>query len=144
MTHVQQHGESRLPARPSSQLRSMAYEALGLLHQLQHHIRHPQPQFVDDLSYEKLTELSDRKLYEIAKGQGNGVLFVDPTDTWLTSVAVRQFVAGLKPVDQQIVVLLFWHGYSESQCAKHLGISQPAVSKRLKKILFGGREHFGA
>ncbi|QTG75814.1 sigma-70 family RNA polymerase sigma factor [Trueperella pecoris] len=57
----------------------------------------------------------------------------DPADSWATAEMVREALASLDPKDRLVVVGIHMHGYTQSQIARVLGISQPAVAKRLKK-----------
>ncbi|WP_461168545.1 sigma-70 family RNA polymerase sigma factor [Trueperella pyogenes] len=57
----------------------------------------------------------------------------DPAASWATAEMVREALASLDPKDRLVVVGIHMHGYTQSQIARVLGISQPAVAKRLKK-----------
>lgn len=57
----------------------------------------------------------------------------DPADAWTTAEVVRDALASLDPKDRLVVVGIYMHGYTQSHIARVLGISQPAVAKRLKK-----------
>lgn len=57
----------------------------------------------------------------------------DPADSWATAGMVREALASLDPKDRLVVVGIHMHGYTQSQIARVLGVSQPAVAKRLKK-----------
>ncbi|MGK2351621.1 sigma-70 family RNA polymerase sigma factor [Cutibacterium sp. V947] len=57
----------------------------------------------------------------------------DPADSWATAEMVREALASLDPKDRLVVFGIHMHGYTQSQIARVLGISQPAVAKRLKK-----------
>ncbi|ADL21328.1 RNA polymerase factor sigma 70 [Corynebacterium pseudotuberculosis] len=56
-----------------------------------------------------------------------------PDEAWVTQLEVREALASLDPKDRLVVVGIHMHGYTQSQIARVLGISQPAVAKRLKK-----------
>lgn len=56
-----------------------------------------------------------------------------PDQAWVTQLEVREALASLDPKDRLVVVGTHMHGYTQSQIARVLGISQPAVAKRLKK-----------
>jgi DNA-directed RNA polymerase specialized sigma24 family protein len=51
---------------------------------------------------------------------------------------------GLAPQDAQVGALYLLEGLNEQAIAARLGVSQPAVSKRLKRILAGLRRELGA
>ncbi|CAB1016682.1 sigma-70 family RNA polymerase sigma factor [Corynebacterium diphtheriae] len=57
----------------------------------------------------------------------------DPADAWATAGMVREALASLDPKDRLVVVGIHMHGYTQSQIARFLDVSQPAVAKRLKK-----------
>jgi len=57
----------------------------------------------------------------------------DPAEAWATAETVREALASLDPKDRLVVVGIHIHGYTQSQIARVLGMSQPAVAKRLKK-----------
>lgn len=46
---------------------------------------------------------------------------------------VREALASLDPKDRLVVIGIHMYGYTQSQIARVLGVSQPAVAKRLKK-----------
>lgn len=56
-----------------------------------------------------------------------------PDKAWVTQLEVREALASLDPKDRLVVVGTHMHGYTQSQIARVLGMSQPAVAKRLKK-----------
>ncbi|OIR40522.1 RNA polymerase subunit sigma-70 [Corynebacterium sp. NML140438] len=58
---------------------------------------------------------------------------MDPAENWVTSDVVRQALDQLDAKERMILVGVRMHGYTQAQIAKALGISQPAVAKRLKK-----------
>ena len=51
-------------------------------------------------------------------------------------------VARLAATDRWLIEQIFWHGKSEAEVSKHLGISQQAVSKRKKSALRALRRNF--
>jgi RNA polymerase sigma factor (sigma-70 family) len=51
-------------------------------------------------------------------------------------------VARLAAIDRWLIEQIFWHGRSEAEVSKHLGISQQAVSKRKKSALRALRRNF--
>lgn len=57
----------------------------------------------------------------------------DPAGAWATAGMVREALASLDPKDCLVVVGIHMHGYTQAQIARFLGVSQPAVAKRLKK-----------
>ncbi|MCT1442849.1 sigma-70 family RNA polymerase sigma factor [Corynebacterium glucuronolyticum] len=57
----------------------------------------------------------------------------DPADSWATAGMVREALESLDPKNRLVVVGIHMHGYTQSQIARVLGVSQPAVAKRLKK-----------
>lgn len=57
----------------------------------------------------------------------------DPADAWATAEMVREALASLDPKDRLVVAGIHLHGFTQSQIARVLGVSQPAVAKRLKK-----------
>lgn len=56
-----------------------------------------------------------------------------PDKAWVTQLEVREALASLDPKDRLVVVGVHMYGYTQSQIARILGMSQPAVAKRLKK-----------
>lgn len=56
-----------------------------------------------------------------------------PDKAWVTQLEVSEALVSLDPKDRLVVVGIHMHGYTQSQIARVLGISQPAVAKRLKK-----------
>ncbi len=49
--------------------------------------------------------------------------------------ALRPLLAQLDPRDRQILVLRFFHGYTQSQIAAEIGMSQMHVSRLLTRTL---------
>jgi RNA polymerase sigma factor (sigma-70 family) len=58
--------------------------------------------------------------------------------------AVQQALQGLATLDAQVGAWYLLEGLSEQAIAARLGVSQPAVSKRLKRILAELRRELGA
>lgn len=58
---------------------------------------------------------------------------VDPAETWTTTLMVREALAKLNPKDRLVVEGIHMRGFTQAQIAKVLGVSQPAVAKRLRK-----------
>ncbi|MCS7187978.1 MAG: sigma-70 family RNA polymerase sigma factor [Armatimonadota bacterium] len=52
---------------------------------------------------------------------------------WLAMV-IRQAISRLTEEERYLIERKFWDGATERELAKELGISQPAVNKRLKQI----------
>jgi len=61
---------------------------------------------------------------------------------WLAMV-VRQALSGLTEEERYLIQRKFWDGATEREIAKELGISQPAVHKRLQQALKRLREILG-
>lgn len=57
----------------------------------------------------------------------------EPSDEWDVEIQYRDFLASLDQVDRAIVIGKRM-GYGQSKIARKVGISQPAVAKRLKKL----------
>jgi DNA-directed RNA polymerase specialized sigma24 family protein len=51
-------------------------------------------------------------------------------------------LARLATTDRWLIEQIFWHGKSEAEVSKHLGISQQAVNKRKKSVLRALRQNF--
>jgi RNA polymerase sigma factor (sigma-70 family) len=58
--------------------------------------------------------------------------------------AVQQALQGLATLDAQVGAWYLLEGLNEQAIAARLGVSQPAVSKRLKRILAQLRRELGA
>lgn len=54
-------------------------------------------------------------------------------EEWDTNLLVKDLLASLDPTDRAIIIGRF-QGYGQSEIARQVGISQPAVNKRLKKL----------
>lgn len=57
----------------------------------------------------------------------------DPSETWATSLMVREALAKLDVEDCVVLVGIHMCGMTQTQVARVLGVSQPAVVKRLRK-----------
>ena len=73
------------------------------------------------------------KLSEKDSGQGN----LDD------NIAIRQVISTLKPKEQQIVYMRYFHDKTQSEIAKEIGVSQVQISRLEKRILKTMRERFG-
>lgn len=56
-----------------------------------------------------------------------------------TAIAVRGFVASLPPRTRQVVRLMYWDGLTQAEVARHLGVTEAAVSRTLKRTYDRGR-----
>jgi len=59
------------------------------------------------------------------------------------NIAIRQIIASLKPKEQQIVYMRYFHDKTQSEIAKEIGVSQVQISRLEKRILKTIRERFG-
>ena len=59
------------------------------------------------------------------------------------NIAIRQIIASLKPKEQQIVFMRYFHDKTQSEIAKEIGVSQVQISRLEKRILKTMRERFG-
>lgn len=57
----------------------------------------------------------------------------DPADAWVTRLMVREALAKLDVEDRVVLVGIHMRGMTQTQVARVLGVSQPAVVKRLRK-----------
>ncbi|MDO5722516.1 MAG: sigma-70 family RNA polymerase sigma factor [Actinomycetaceae bacterium] len=57
----------------------------------------------------------------------------DPAAKWMRAQAVRDVLARMEVTDREVLIAIHMHGYTQSQVAKRLGVSQPAVAKRLRR-----------
>ena len=57
----------------------------------------------------------------------------DPAEAWATRVMVREALAKLDVEDRVVLVGIHMRGMTQTQVARVLGVSQPAVVKRLRK-----------
>lgn len=57
----------------------------------------------------------------------------DPAEKWMRAQAVRDVLACMDTSDRDVLVAIHMHGYTQAQVAKWLGVSQPAVAKRLRR-----------
>ena len=53
--------------------------------------------------------------------------------------AISRFLTRLKERDRQVVVRVFWRGESRAAVARDLGISGPAITKILRKVMAAGQ-----
>jgi DNA-directed RNA polymerase specialized sigma24 family protein len=51
-------------------------------------------------------------------------------------------VARLPATDRWLIEQIFWHGKSEAEVSKHLGVTQQAINKRKKSALRTLRQNF--
>lgn len=54
-------------------------------------------------------------------------------EAWATRLAVREALTQLGEEDCLMVVGIHMHGFTQAEVTVHLGVSQPAVAKRLRK-----------
>lgn len=54
-------------------------------------------------------------------------------EDWDTNLLLKDILASLDPIDRTITIGRL-QGYGQSEIARQVGISQPAVNKRLKKL----------
>lgn len=72
---------------------------------------------------------TDVSIVEVApSGEGD-----DPAETWATRMMVREALAKLAVEDRVVLVGIHMRGMTQTQIARVLGVSQPAVVKRLRK-----------
>lgn len=72
---------------------------------------------------------TDVSIVEVApSGEGD-----DPAETWATQLMVREALAKLVVEDRVVLVGIHMCGMTQTQIARVLGVSQPAVVKRLRK-----------
>lgn len=57
----------------------------------------------------------------------------DPAEVWATRLMVRDALAKLDVEDRVVLVGIHMRGFTQAQVARVLGVSQPAVAKRLPK-----------
>ena len=57
----------------------------------------------------------------------------DPAEAWATRLMVREALAKLAVEDRVVLVGIHMRGMTQTQIARILGVSQPAVAKRLRK-----------
>lgn len=67
----------------------------------------------------------------------------DPSEVWAMRLMVRHALAQLDPKDRAVLIDVHVAGLTRTEVAKYLGVSQPAVSKRLKKAEEKLRELLG-
>ncbi|GBC98040.1 hypothetical protein HRbin17_00535 [bacterium HR17] len=59
----------------------------------------------------------------------------DESDTVWVALVIRQALSRLSEEERYLIERKFWDGATERELARELGISQPAVHKRLCRIL---------
>ena len=76
-------------------------------------------------------------LYEGGEGERTPeeTLWTDNVALFSESLALRQSVAALPGEDRQIVLLRYYRGFSQTDTARVLGLTQVKVSRREKKIM---------
>lgn len=57
----------------------------------------------------------------------------DPAQKWMRAQAVRDVLARMDTTDRDVLIAIHVHGYVQAEVAKWLGVSQPAVAKRLRR-----------
>jgi len=90
-------------------------------------------------------------LYQtVHKGEREPVLLIDKLcereadgSSIDDNIAIRQVIAQLKPKEQQIVYMRYFHDKTQSEIAKEIGVSQVQISRLEKRILKTMREKFG-
>lgn len=73
-----------------------------------------------------------------ASGEGE-----DPTETWAAHISVRQALAQLTSKDRAVLIGVHMFGMTRTEVGEHMGVSQPAITKRLKKAEDKLRELLG-
>lgn len=71
-------------------------------------------------------------LHEAIKGLKNGEIDFEQL---CVSADIEQAIAQLSAGDQQLLRQIFWEGYTETEIARQINISQRAVNKRKKRAL---------
>lgn len=64
----------------------------------------------------------------VPSGEGD-----DPAEVWATRLMVREALAKLDIEDRVVLVGIHMYGLTQTQVTRVLGVSQPAVAKRLPK-----------
>lgn len=67
----------------------------------------------------------------------------DPSATWAAHVSVRQALQRLDSKDRAVLIDVHVLGMTRTEVAKHLGVSQPAITKRLRRAEKKFRELLG-
>ena len=106
---------------------------------------------VDDLVMALDAGREVESLYQtVHKGEREPVFLIDKLfekDAEQSSlddnIAIRQVIASLKPKEQQIVFMRYFHDKTQSEIAKEIGVSQVQISRLEKRILKTMRERFG-
>ena len=81
----------------------------------------------------------------VHKGEREPVLLIDKLHneeepSVVESIAIRQIIESLKPKEQQIVYMRYFHDKTQSEIAKEIGVSQVQISRLEKRILQTIRE----
>lgn len=95
------------------------------------------------------TQYRQEWVYALRFGsQADGPVPDRPNDTWLPSIelheSLRESLAKLSPADRWVVSQFFWHGATEAEVARNVGVSQPAMSKRKARIIESLRRSLSA
>lgn len=83
-------------------------------------------------SYRSVTSKDDEvelSVVDIAVSHEGG----DPTQAWVMTLAVQEALRQLDEKDREVLVGIHVYGFSQAQVAVRMGVSQPAITKRLKK-----------
>jgi RNA polymerase sigma factor (sigma-70 family) len=71
-----------------------------------------------------------------------------PTDSPIPSIefhdSLREALAKLSAHDRWVIGQFLWHGATQAEVARKVGVSQPAISKRKTRIIEGLRRSLGA
>ena len=82
----------------------------------------------------------------VHRGEREPVLMIDKLQTEedsggiVDSIAIKQVIESLKPKEQQIVYLRYFHDKTQSEIAREIGVSQVQISRLEKRILQTIRE----
>lgn len=88
------------------------------------HLRHT--------TYRSATARDDEEELSIIETTPSTAAHATPED-WDTNLLLKDILASLDPIDRTIIIGRL-QGYGQSEIARRVGISQPAVNKRLKKL----------
>jgi len=69
----------------------------------------------------------------------NGDIGDEQEINWL-AIVIRQALSNLTEEERHLIERKFWDGASEREIAEELGISQPAVNKRIKRVILRLKE----
>jgi len=83
----------------------------------------------------------------VHRGEREPVLLIDKLQTdgdgsMVENIAIRQIIDSLKPKEQQIVYMRYFHDKTQSEIAREIGVSQVQISRLEKRILKTIRERF--